>query len=497
MKTALSILACLALASTPRCIAQTTILREVNQLEHQGRFSQAATVLRGAITNAPPLGPDRRQLEFELARLRRIRLDFPLTRESLYAELKAHVRRLTRSEFETWVEQGRFDSREIDGKRYFMVASVSNLFFRYPELNSRRLPPKDTSGRQNAIWQTCRAIHQAAQEQQTPLVLPKTFRVTMNVTAAPGAAPDGETIRAWLPVPRHYPYQRDFRLLNTSSPLKHLDGKESPIRSVYLEQTAHAGEPTRFTICYEYTRWGVSFNLNPSFIHAADPNDPALKPFLAQGPHVVFTPAIRALSKELADKQSNPMLKAKAFYDWIGSHIKYSYAIEYSTIRNISDYCLTHRYGDCGQEALLFITLCRLNGIPARWQSGWNTFPGGKDIHDWTEIYLAPYGWVPVDPYMSVFAGQYATSLTPRQRHEVCDFYFGGMDQYRIAANSAHNQTLTPPKESMRSDNVDFQRGELEWDSHNIYFDKYSYGLTIQEVNPGPEPGPQSGAIQP
>jgi len=73
-------------------------------------------------------------------------------------------------------------------------------------------------------------------------------------------------------------------------------------------------------------------------------------------------------------------------------------SIEYSTIRNISEYCHSKGYGDCGQEALLFMTLCRLNGIPARWQSGWNTFPGDKSNHDWSEIYLAPYGWVPVDP---------------------------------------------------------------------------------------------------
>src|SRR5260221_7934033 len=30
---------------------------------------------------------------------------------------------------------------------------------------------------------------------------------------------------------------------------------------------------------------------------------------------------------------------------------------------------------------------------------------------------------------------------------------------------------------SFRSDNVDFQRGELEWGDHNIYFDQYTYEL--------------------
>ena len=132
----------------------------------------------------------------------------------------------------------------------------------------------------------------------------------------------------------------------------------------------------------------------------------------------------------------------------------------------------------------MFMTLCRLNGIPARWQSGWNTFPGAKTIHDWCEIYLAPCGWMPVDPYKGIWAMRYANTLRAEQRREVRDFYFGGLDYHRMAANSDHNQELTPPKQSFRSDDVDFQRGELEWSGHNIYFDQYSYKLELQELAP-------------
>ncbi|MGB2870089.1 MAG: transglutaminase-like domain-containing protein, partial [Bacteroidota bacterium] len=200
----------------------------------------------------------------------------------------------------------------------------------------------------------------------------------------------------------------------------------------------------------------------------------------------VFTEKIRQLSHQLAGKEPNPLLKARNFYDWITSNIKYSYALEYSTIRNISDYCLTNMYGDCGQEALLFITLCRWNGIPARWQSGWFTFPGGKTIHDWTEIYVKPYGWIPVDPYMGIFAVRYLNSLGTDEKEQVRKFYFGGLDQYRMSANSDHSQTLNPPKYSMRSDNVDFQRGELEYGNTNIYFDQYSFDLQVEEITTTP-----------
>ena len=48
-------------------------------------------------------------------------------------------------------------------------------------------------------------------------------------------------------------------------------------------------------------------------------------------------------------------------------------------------------------------------------------------------------------------------------RAEIRDFYFGGLDQYRMSANSDHSQTLSPPKQTCDRMSVDFQRGELEW----------------------------------
>ncbi len=451
-------------------------------MELQGHFNGAASVLSRALESSELPAARRKELEFELDRLQRIRKDFPFTQESLFQELQRSVKDLTRQEYEQWVRDGRFDSREIDGERRFMVTSVSNLFFRYPELNPRRLPPRDTAALERRHWETAVAIKRAAQAEHKPYVLAKRFRVNMEVTVKPDVAGENEKIRAWLPIPRDYPFQGQFELLSSSGSVLHTDPANSPIRSICLEQPARKGKPEDFKLEYEYTAHGVWFDLKPEQARTPAAEAPDLARYTGEAPHILFTPEIRALSKQIAGDEPNPCVKAKKFYDWIAQNIKYSFAIEYSTIRNISDYCRSKGYGDCGQEALLFITLCRLNGIPARWQSGWNTFPGAKSIHDWSEIYLAPWGWVPVDPYMGIYAMRYATSLKPEQRTELRDFYFGGLDQYRMIANSDHNQTLHPPKQSMRSDNVDFQRGELEWAGHNIYFDEFSYELSVKEV---------------
>jgi len=486
MKNLFGVAVCLNLAMISPCLADNAIER-ASDLELRGKFTEAAWELGTALSK--DLGErQRNELQFELDRLQRIKKDFPYSKPQLFVELKGAVKDLSLEEFDQWVKEGRFDSREIDGHVMYMSSSVSNLYFRYPELNSRRIPAKNTADLEKFIWETCTAIKKASRTERKPYVLPKQFDVTMTVTAKATAAGPGQTIRAWLPVPRWYPFQTDFELVSTSGRVLHLDKPESPIRAIAMEQRARKEEPTEFKIEYKYTTHGVSFDIDPAEVRPIDASDPMLKPFLREAPHVVFTPELRELSRKIAGAEKNPAIKAKLFYDWIAEQIKYSYAIEYSTIRNISDYCRSKGYGDCGQEALLFISLCRLNGIPARWQSGWNTVPGGKTIHDWSEIYVAPYGWMPVDPYMGIFATRYANTLSPEQKRDVRDFYFGGLDQYRMAANSDHNQALNPGKRSMRSDDVDFQRGELESGDRNIYFDQYSWDLKWREIKQAATP---------
>ena len=65
----------------------------------------------------------------------------------------------------------------------------------------------------------------------------------MTVTASREAAPAGEIIRAWLPIPRLLPYQNEFNLVGNSSPIVNLAPEESPIRSAFMEQRADGNGP--------------------------------------------------------------------------------------------------------------------------------------------------------------------------------------------------------------------------------------------------------------
>ena len=137
-------------------------------------------------------------------------------------------------------------------------------------------------------------------------------------------------------------------------------------------------------------------------------------------------------------------------------------AREYSTIKNIPEYVLHNRHGDCGQVSLLFITLCRSAGIPARFQSGFMMHPGNDGLHDWAEIWIDGYGWIPVD---QSFGGE---------------TYMGALDAYRLIINNDFSREFIPKKKYPRSETVDFQRGEAEWDGGNLYFDQWNYEMKIR-----------------
>ena len=173
-------------------------------------------------------------------------------------------------------------------------------------------------------------------------------------------------------------------------------------------------------------------------------------------PHVQFTPFLKELCREIVSGQRGDLQKARAIYDYITKNIRYSYMRTYFTIENLSEYAAVNRRGDCGVQSLLFITLCRIAGIPAKWQSG-NAMkpPSHFGSHDWALVFLPVYGWVPVD--CSFGGGAFAHGDEERRR-----FYFGNLDPWRMVANASLEGAFVPPVCGLRRDPYDNQSGEIQ-----------------------------------
>lgn len=446
----------------------------VIELVDAGQFAAAEASIAAQLQSASLPADTRTALEFERERMRRILLDFTLSQAQVQAKVREQIPDLTDAEFAAWDQAGLFEKRVIDGRTLYFQRSPSNLFrLSSAALARRKGGPTSFDGPMETPNDHHRAILDAARGDQRS-VLPRRVRVRQSINVKPDAVPAGETVRAWIPYPRAIKGQQENIRLIESTPAKHTLAPETTLqRTVYFESPAVAGKPTNFSVTYELTIFGQHTPIDADKI--VQPN---LTPELSEQvrerpPHIVFTPAIRKFSREVVGDEKNPYRIAQKLFAAV-DRIPWAGALEYSTISNISDYALHAGHADCGQQTLLLMTLLRLNGIPARWQSGMVFSDGEYDnLHDWGLLYLAPYGWVPMDV---------TTGLMKAGDPAVDNFYLGSLDAYRIAFNDDYSQPLFPDKQHFRSETVDSQRGEVEWRGGNLYFDRWGYGFKAQVV---------------
>ena len=238
--------------------------------------------------------------------------------------------------------------------------------------------------------------------------------------------------------------------------------------SLYMEAEAQRWKDVTFYEVFEYVSCGEWHPIDSSKVLPYNTESPEYKEYTAEREkHLIFTERIRRTADSLTAGIENPYLQAKAIYSWIDKTFPWASAREYSTIENIPEYVLSSGHGDCGQVTLLFMTLCRAKGIPTRWQSGFMMHPGDKNLHDWCEAYFEGYGWVPVDQSFGV---------TPYGGY----FFLGGIEPYRMIVNTDFGREMSPAKNYPRSETVDFQRGEVEWEQGNLYFNLWNYDYDIE-----------------
>lgn len=460
-------------------------LRRIVATVDAGHFKLAEERIANMQGQAPAGSQVARDIAFERERMHRIRLDFPLDAAAVQRRLREQVPDYRDADFERWDAAGLLEKQVIDGDTFYFKSAVSNLFRLDAEAAARRsaafAPAPD--GPLYALHPYHAALRRAALAANATHALPQRVRVTYTLTVHPDAVPAGSTLRAWLPFPRAIAGQQDHVRLLASTPADARIAPETTLqRTAYLERTAVASQPTEFSIRYEVTLSGQYHAIDPERV-TPPPSTPELAEFTAERPpHIVFTPAMRAFSERVVGDETNPAHIARKLFEAV-DRIPWAVAREYSTLSNIGDYALHAGHADCGQQTLLLMTLLRLNGIPARWQSGWEFFGDDYDsMHDWGWLYLAPHGWVPMDVTRGLLA-----SDDPALRW----FYLGGLDGYRIAFNDDYARDFDPPKRHPRSETVDSQRGEVEWDGGNLYFDQWDYNFAWE-----PLPAPDAAAAR-
>ena len=405
-------------------------------------------------------------------RAARIAIDF--SRDSAYIVdyLKPYYPDLTTEQVAAWEASKALEGRLIDGqKRYFRNAG-RNLFRIDPEARKVFEAVNGVTRDVEDVYldDYNRDVIATVRRTGENLVKPVNFVIKYELTVKPDVVPAGETVRAWMPYPREDQNSiTEVKLLAASEPEYVIAPDEVEHKSIYMEKKAEAGKPTVFSYTFSFTGFNEWYDFRPEDCRPYDTSSELYKTYTAQRKtHIVFTDRIRALADSLTAGIDNPYLKVKSIYGWIVDNYPWASAREYSTIENIPMYVLENRHGDCGQVGLLLVTLCRAAGVPARWQSGWMLHPGAVNMHDWSEVYYEGIGWVPTD----VSFGRGRDGV--KDIEEEYFFYTKGLDAYRLICNSDYSGQFYPAKRFIRSETVDFQRGEVEWSGGNLYFNQWS-----------------------
>lgn len=457
--------------------------QEINQLIEQGEYTKATQAIKLKIALDTISPQEEAALAFKIEVMERIKKDFNKDDSTVLAYIKQFHPEVTPREITAWEASGALECKTIDGEKKYFHSAHRNLFRidtnarkHYQALNGRQ---SDSLDRFLGKY-IPQVIEQArkAPGKFEKLVMPVNFKITYTLTVKPNEVPSGEIIRVWMPYPRENVKYKNIRLLSVSQQEYLLSPDSYPHKSIYMEAKAVKDSAAIFSYTLGFTSFNQWFDFTPEAVKPYVTESELYKKYTAEREaHVIFTPQIQRLTDSITAGEQNPYRKVVKIFGYIARNYPWASAREYSTIENIPQYVLDNKHGDCGQVSLLFITMARCAGIPAKWQSGWMLHPGEVNLHDWAEVYFEGIGWVPVD---QSFGPVFAAGLSEEEairRDPVYHFFTKGLDAYRYIVNDDFGGDFYPAKIHPRSETVDFQRGEVEWRGGNLYFGRWRYKM--------------------
>lgn len=389
----------------------------------------------------------KKRLQLERILASRIPSQYPYSYEEALALLRKNIRDFKDEELETLWEENTADWIYINGRVRFHELFFDNLMKTRDDYGARFLGTlEDNEKNASLLRENVRLM-----EEHGGRTVHMRLLTRLSLTPEAEKACMGKTAHVYMPLPVEYAQVRNLRLLGfegTAGEPVSVDNGSYPQRTARFETVIRGGEVWQTE--FEFDNETVFRNPDPSQVLFSQPSFYTGE----EAPHIRFTPYLRELTRSVTEGEENPLLEAEKIYRFITSQVKYSFVRSYSTVEDIPEFTAANRKGDCGFQALLFITMCRIAGIPARWQSGLYATPLTVGSHDWAQYYVAPFGWLSAD---CSFGGS-----AFRQGDEKRRAYYGAnLDPYRIPYASQFMHSFSKEEEGLRDDPYDNQSGEV------------------------------------
>lgn len=430
---------------------------DVLKLKNYGDFAGAQKMIDHFMTKDIP-NALRKRLEIEKDVLKVMGgNEYPYTYEEALEIMTSHLRDFKEEELQYLKEISAADWIYVDGTVHFQRRFYENLIKTRPDLAERVMVEDVDDAQANELKQKLLNDNVHYMKEKGGRTVRTQIRAT--IKAQKDAEEVGRKVTVHLPIPKICQQISKVDIIAASPEITKIADEDAAQRTVCFETELKADQ--EFMVEYAYDYHVDYVELDPAKASEEQPDFCTNE----QAPHIRFTPYLQELLKEIIGDETNPIIKARKIYDFVTTKVMYSYMREYFTIECIPEYAAINLKGDCGVQALLFITLCRMTGIPARWQSGLYATEFYTGCHDWAQFYVAPYGWVFAD--LSFGGSAWRMGNTERW-----NYYFGNLDIFRMPANSEIQMEFTPEKKWLRIDPIDNQRGEIEYEDHGLSFDQ-------------------------
>ncbi|MBQ8095289.1 MAG: transglutaminase domain-containing protein [Clostridia bacterium] len=436
---------------------------DIAMLEASGHFEEMNRLIDLMLQKSNTPSALRKRLEFARVCAEDTLNAYRLTEDEAFAGAKSSIPDLTRAEFNQLTDDRTLDWRLIDGVRHYRNNCLSNLLRTRSEYAVRE---KGLAVQMEHDAET-HALDEIIQDIQKNGSAAMHMEMQECIEISSSRLTPGEPLRIWLPLPVQGKPVVHAEILGMSHQPVSIAPETAPQRTAYFELPYSDGMKVTVDLA-----WDTEMHYkkpDPALATADLPAEDVKDEDLAEiEPHVVFKPYLRALTQEIIGSTDNPLIKARRIYDFITTQCTYRFMPSYRSIPDIVGHFCSNLRGDCGVQALTFITMCRCCGIPARWQSGLYTAPVSSGMHDWAMFYVAPYGWMFAD--CSFGGSAYRTGSTMRH-----DFYFGHLDPWRLPFASGFQAEFIPPMSFMRYDPYDNQVGEAEAVSGRLLADEIDH----------------------
>ncbi|MFN3739220.1 MAG: transglutaminase-like domain-containing protein [Thermodesulfovibrionales bacterium] len=197
---------------------------------------------------------------------------------------------------------------------------------------------------------------------------------------------------------------------------------------------------------------------------------------------------VKDYAEKITEDKTTVLQKATAIYDWIVENMHRDPNVKGCGFGEV-ERLLETRGGKCADIHSVFVALARASGIPAREVFGIR-IPKGKEgdmtkaQHCWAEFYLPGYGWVVVDP-ADVRKAILEQKLTLDQARPLREYYFGAVDENRIAFGTGRDIILNPEQKGEPLNYFMYPYAEVDGKPLNedLYGFNIGYKISFRELD--------------